>query len=72
MNKTSSIRIVPVQRSALFAYAELIPATGHIIIAQSISDKIPVILSNKKFGTLNGNTRTTKVVYFLWNFGDCF
>ncbi|MCL1937222.1 MAG: PIN domain-containing protein [Candidatus Azobacteroides sp.] len=49
------IKIVPVQRNNLFAYAELIPVADHkdpndhMIIAQSISDKIPVISSDGKF-----------------------
>ena len=49
------INIMPVQRSNLFAYAELVPAAehkdpnDHMIMAQSISDKIPVISSDRKF-----------------------
>jgi len=49
------IKINPVQRSNLFAYAELIPVADHkdpndhLIIAQSISDKIPIISSDSKF-----------------------
>ena len=49
------INIVPVQRNNLFAYAELEPAddhkdpNDHIIIAQAISDKIPIISSDRKF-----------------------
>jgi PIN domain nuclease of toxin-antitoxin system len=48
-------KIVPVQRSNLYAYAELIPVADHkdpndhLIIAQAISDKIPIISSDKKF-----------------------
>ena len=47
--------ILPVTRKHLYAYAELTPATDHkdpndhMIIAQSISDKIPIISSDKKF-----------------------
>jgi PIN domain nuclease of toxin-antitoxin system len=47
--------IVPIRKQHLFTYAELVPAfdhkdpNDHIIIAQSISDKIPVISSDKKF-----------------------
>ena len=54
------IEIVPVQRSNLFAYAELIPVVehkdpnDHIIIAQSISDKIPIISSDRKFKLYEG------------------
>ena len=49
------INIVMVQRSNLYAYAELVPVADHkdpndhLIIAQSISDKIPIISSDKKF-----------------------
>jgi PIN domain nuclease of toxin-antitoxin system len=49
------IKIVPVQKNNLFAYAELEPAENHkdpndhMIIAQSISDKIPLISSDHKF-----------------------
>ena len=49
------IKITPVQRSNLFAYAELVPVADHkdpndhVIIAQSISDKIPIISSDRKF-----------------------
>ena len=52
---STGIKIVPVQRNVLFAYAELVPVddhkdpNDHMIIAQSISDKIPVISSDKKF-----------------------
>jgi PIN domain nuclease of toxin-antitoxin system len=47
--------ILPVTKKHLFAYAELVPATDHkdpndhLIIAQSISDKIPIISSDRKF-----------------------
>jgi PIN domain nuclease of toxin-antitoxin system len=47
--------IKPVVKKHLFAYAELMPAENHkdpndhMIIAQSISDKIPVISSDHKF-----------------------
>jgi PIN domain nuclease of toxin-antitoxin system len=47
--------IKPVQKRHLFTYAELLPArdhkdpNDHMIIAQSISDKIPVISSDQKF-----------------------
>jgi len=50
-----SYDIIPVTKKHLFAYAELEPAkdhkdpNDHIIIAQSISDKIPVISSDRKF-----------------------
>ena len=46
---------MPIQRNNLFSYAKLEPAkdhkdpSDHIIIAQSISDKIPVISSDRKF-----------------------
>jgi len=49
------INIIPVQRNNLFAYAELEPVVDHkdpndhMIIAQSISDKIPIISSDRKF-----------------------
>ena len=49
------INIVPVQRNNLYAYAELVPVSDHkdpndhMIIAQSISDKIPIISSDRKF-----------------------
>ena len=49
------IKIMPVQRKNLFAYAELVPVVehkdpnDHIIIAQSISDNIPIISSDRKF-----------------------
>ena len=49
------IKIIPVQKNHLFAYAELEPVADHkdpndhMIIAQSISDKIPIISSDKKF-----------------------
>ena len=52
---SSGIKIVPVQRNNLITYAALTPApehkdpNDHIIIAQSISDKIPIISSDKKF-----------------------
>jgi PIN domain nuclease of toxin-antitoxin system len=52
---SSGIKMAPIQRNNLYAYAELEPAldhkdpNDHIIIAQSISDKIPVISSDKKF-----------------------
>jgi PIN domain nuclease of toxin-antitoxin system len=47
--------IVSVTKKHLYAYAELEPVTNHkdpndhLIIAQSISDKIPVISSDRKF-----------------------
>jgi len=47
--------IVPVTKKHLYAYAELEAVedhkdpNDHVIIAQSISDKIPVISSDKKF-----------------------
>lgn len=47
--------IVPVTKPHLYAYAELSPfpdhkdPNDHIIIAQAISDKIPIISSDKKF-----------------------
>ena len=47
--------IIPVTKKHLFAYAELESVrehkdpNDHIIIAQSISDKIPVISSDRKF-----------------------
>ncbi|MCL1934152.1 MAG: PIN domain-containing protein [Candidatus Azobacteroides sp.] len=49
------IKIISVQRSNLSAYAELIPVADHkdpndhLIIAQSISDNIPIISSDRKF-----------------------
>jgi PIN domain nuclease of toxin-antitoxin system len=49
------IKIVSVQKNNLFAYAELEPAENHkdpndhMIIAQAISDKIPIISSDHKF-----------------------
>jgi PIN domain nuclease of toxin-antitoxin system len=49
------IKIAPVQKTNLFAYAELEPAENHkdpndhMIIAQAISDKIPLISSDQKF-----------------------
>jgi PIN domain nuclease of toxin-antitoxin system len=45
----------PVTRKHLFAYAELLPASDHndpndhMIIAQAISDRIPLISSDRKF-----------------------
>ena len=48
-------QIKPVTKQHLFAYAELTPVSNHkdpndqMIIAQSISDKIPVISSDRKF-----------------------
>jgi len=48
-------QIKPVTKQHLFVYAGLTPApehkdpNDHIIIAQSISDKIPIISSDKKF-----------------------
>jgi len=47
--------IIPVSKKHLYAYAELDTAedhkdpNDHVIIAQSISDKIPIISSDKKF-----------------------
>jgi len=47
--------IMPVNKKHLYVYAELEPQedhndpNDHVIIAQSISDKIPVISSDKKF-----------------------
>ena len=47
--------IISVTKKHLFAYAELEPVedhkdpNDHVIIAQSISDKIPIISSDKKF-----------------------
>jgi len=47
--------IIPVTKKHLFVYAELETAedykdtNDHVIIAQSISDKIPVISSDRKF-----------------------
>jgi len=49
------IKIISVQRNNLYAYAELVNAidhkdpNDHLIIAQSISDKIPIISADKKF-----------------------
>jgi PIN domain nuclease of toxin-antitoxin system len=49
------IKILPVQKNHLFAYAELEPVgnhkdpNDHMIIAQSLSDKIPIISSDHKF-----------------------
>jgi PIN domain nuclease of toxin-antitoxin system len=49
------IEIKPVTRQHLYAYAELYPVAGHkdpndhMIIAQSIADRIPVISSDHKF-----------------------
>ena len=49
------IEIKPVTKQHLFSYAELVPAAGHkdpndhMIIAQSISDKIPLISSDHAF-----------------------
>jgi len=51
----AGFKIIPIQRNNLYMYAELVPAVDHkdpndhLIIAQSISDKIPVISSDKKF-----------------------
>ena len=51
----SGIEIVPMNKHHLFQYAALEPVTGHkdpndhIIIAQAISDKIPIISSDRKF-----------------------
>ena len=51
----SGIEIVPMNRHHLLKYAELDTAAGHkdpndhIIIAQAISDKIPIISSDRKF-----------------------
>ena len=48
-------KIVPVTKKHLFTYAELEPIVDHkdpndhVIISQSISDKIPIISSDKKF-----------------------
>ena len=47
--------IVPATKRHLFTYAELVPSSDHkdpndhMIIAQSISEKIPIISSDKKF-----------------------
>ena len=52
---TLGIEIVPMNRQHLLRYAELETVAGHkdpndhIIIAQSISDKIPIISSDQKF-----------------------
>ena len=53
--ESMGIGVVPVQSNNLFTYAELIPVADHkdpndhMIIAQSISDKIPIISSDRKF-----------------------
>jgi PIN domain nuclease of toxin-antitoxin system len=49
------IEIKPITKQHLFSYAELVPATkhkdpnDHMIIAQAISDKIPLISSDHEF-----------------------
>ena len=53
--ETSGVEIVPMNKHHLLQYAELKTAAGHkdpndhIIIAQAISDKIPIISSDRKF-----------------------
>jgi PIN domain nuclease of toxin-antitoxin system len=53
--EASGIEIVSMNKYHLLQYAELVVATGHkdpndhIIIAQAISDKIPIISSDNKF-----------------------
>jgi len=53
--ENSGIEIVPMNRFHLLKYAELETAAGHrdpndhIIISQAISDKIPIISSDRKF-----------------------
>ncbi|MDR1370665.1 MAG: PIN domain-containing protein [Dysgonamonadaceae bacterium] len=52
---TNILEVKPVSQQHLFSYAELIPAENHkdpndhMIIAQTIADKIPIISSDKKF-----------------------
>ena len=51
----AGIEIIPMNKHHLFQYAELETVSGHkdpndhIIIAQAISDKIPIISSDNKF-----------------------
>ena len=51
----SNIEIVPMNKYHLLQYAALEPANGHkdpndhIIISQAISDRIPIISSDRKF-----------------------
>ena len=53
--ENSGIEIVPMNKDHLLKYAELDTAAGHrdpndhIIISQAISDKIPIISSDRKF-----------------------
>ncbi|MCL2329045.1 MAG: type II toxin-antitoxin system VapC family toxin [Bacteroidetes bacterium] len=59
--------IKPIQKEHLFAYATLNPAlehkdpNDHTIIAQAISDKIPVISSDRKFKLYE--TQNLKLVF---------
>ena len=52
---STGIKITPIQEKHLYTYAELEPALNHkdpndhVIIAQSISDKIPIISCDTKF-----------------------
>jgi PIN domain nuclease of toxin-antitoxin system len=58
--ETLGIEIVPMNRYHLMTYAELETVAGHkdpndhIIISQSITDKIPVISSDRKFKEYTG------------------